>query len=105
MPAATLTHPKPAQLAVSGCWTVLGLGAGEDKLIAVKNGMPPITAIDCQGLTALDTAGAWALNNLLQNLRSQGVTVNTQGLRPEFKKRLELVAQHIADTAAKSFPA
>jgi phospholipid/cholesterol/gamma-HCH transport system permease protein len=105
MSPATLTQPKPEQLALSGSWTARGLGADEDGLITVKKQTAPTTTIDCQQLTALDTAGAWALNNLLQNLRQDGVAVRTQGLRPEFKKMLELVAQHVAETAAKSAPA
>jgi phospholipid/cholesterol/gamma-HCH transport system permease protein len=101
---AALTQTKPEQLALSGSWTALGLGADEDGLIASKRLIPPITVVDCQHLTELDTAGAWTLNNLLQNLRQDGVAVSTQGLRPEFKKLLELVAQHVAETAAKSAP-
>ena len=102
---AALTQPKPEQLALSGSWTALGLGADEDGLIAGRRLIPPITVVDCQHLMALDTAGAWTLNNLLQNLRQDGVALSTPGLRPEFKKLLELVAQHVKETAAKSAPA
>lgn len=102
MPPAALTQPKPELLVLSGSWTALGLGS--DDLMTVRNRTPPITAIDCQELTAFDTAGAWALNKLLQDLRHDGADVRTLGLRPEFKKMLELVAQHVAEAAAKTAP-
>ena len=56
-------------------------------------------------IEALDTAGAWVLQKLLQRLRGEGVVVTLRGLRPEFAKLLEVVAQQVATQAAKSAPA
>jgi phospholipid/cholesterol/gamma-HCH transport system permease protein len=56
-------------------------------------------------IEALDTAGAWVLQKLLLRLRDEGTVVTLRGLRPEFARMLEVVAQHVADQAGKPAPA
>jgi len=54
---------------------------------------------DATGIEAMDTAGAHMLQKLLLGLRAQSVQVRLQGLRPEFAKLQETVAQHLAEPA------
>ena len=57
--------------------------------------------IDGSRIEALDTAGAWVLQKLLQRLRDEGMAVTVNGLRPELAKLLDVVAQQVADQADK----
>jgi phospholipid/cholesterol/gamma-HCH transport system permease protein len=54
---------------------------------------------------ALDTAGAWVLQKLLLRLRDEGTVVTLRGLRPEFARLLEVVAQRVAGPADRPAPA
>ena len=103
-PPATLTQPSPGRWVLAGHWTAYGLGADEGRLALIGEPTPPVTGMDCQHITALDTAGAWALNELLMHLQSRGTQVSTQGLRPEFVKLLELVAQHVTKIGLEPAP-
>ena len=56
--------------------------------------------VDATGINALDTAGAWVLQVLLQRLRHDGVAVTLQGLRPEFVRLLAAVQPVLASRQA-----
>lgn len=105
MEPAAIGQPAPQDLALSGSWTARGISAVEHQLEAVR--LPSKTAATADGarIEALDTVGAWVLQKLLLRLRSEGVVVTIRGLRPEFAKLLEVVAQHVADQAGKPAPA
>jgi phospholipid/cholesterol/gamma-HCH transport system permease protein len=88
---------------LSGAWTAQGLGSEAPKLVS---GVPvgaasegPLQA-DASGIDALDTAGAWVLQTLLQRLRHDGATVTWHGLRPEFARLLEVVEPVLARSQA-----
>jgi phospholipid/cholesterol/gamma-HCH transport system permease protein len=91
--------------ALAGAWTALGIGAIERQIESVR--APSKTAVVADGtrIEALDTAGAWVLQKLLLRLRSEGTTVTLHGLRPEFAKLLDIVAQHVAAQAGQPGPA
>ena len=95
MPAA-IAQPSPQNLALSGSWTARSIGAIEPLISSLRvASTAPVTA-DGTRIEALDTAGAWLLQKLLQRLRDQGSEVSLQGLRPENQRLLDLVAQHAA---------
>ncbi len=98
---AAIAQPTPQDLALSGSWTARGIGAIEHQLESVR--VPSKTELVADGarIEALDTAGAWVLQRLLRRLRDEGIIVTLRGLRPEFAKLLEVVAQHVADPAHK----
>ncbi len=98
---AAIAQPTPQDLALSGSWTAHGIGAIEHRLESVR--VPSKTEVVADGarIEALDTAGAWVLQKLLRRLRDKGIVVTLRGLRPEFAKLLEVVAQHVADPAHK----
>ena len=102
---AAFVQPTPQDLALSGCWTARGIGAIEQQLESVR--VPATTEAIADGarIEALDTAGAWVLQKLLLRLRDEGTVVTLRGLRPEFARMLEVVAQHVTDQAGKPLPA
>ena len=102
---AAIAQPTPQDLALSGSWTARGIGVVAQQLdsLRVRPSSPAIA--DGTQIDALDTAGAWVLQKLLSRLRDEGIVVSLRGLRPEFTKLLDVVAQHVADQASKSAPA
>ncbi|MEO8122233.1 MAG: MlaE family lipid ABC transporter permease subunit, partial [Rhodoferax sp.] len=102
---AAIAQPSPQELALSGAWTARGIGALEPHLAALHMAANTQTIADAASLEALDMAGAWLLHRLLRRLHDEGVQVSLRGLRPEFAKLLEVVAQHVADQAKQPAPA
>ena len=98
---AAIAQPTPENLTLSGSWTASGIGAVERRLESVRVPSKTEAVADGARIEALDTAGAWVLQRLLQRLRDEGVVVSLRGLRPEFAKLLEVVAQHVADPGDK----
>ena len=96
---AAFEQTSSQELRLSGFWTAFGLGVIQEQLDAV----PALTAaqatVDGSRIDALDTAGAWILQALLQRLRGASGTVTLQGLPPKFAKLLDVVTQQSADAA------
>lgn len=92
---AAIVQSMPEKLVLSGSWTARGIGTIEAQLAALS--LPARSAISVDGarLEALDTAGAWLLQKLLQRLQSEGSRIALHDFRPEFAKRLEVVGQHV----------
>ena len=101
---AAFTQPSPREIALSGAWTARTIGNIEPQLSSLRvSAKEPIVADGAQ-IDALDTAGAWVLQKLLQRLRDQGSEVSLQGLRPENQRLLEVVAQHAAGRTDPAAP-
>jgi phospholipid/cholesterol/gamma-HCH transport system permease protein len=101
---AAIDQPTRQDLALSGSWTARGIGAIEHQLESVRVASKTEAIADGARIEALDTAGAWVLQKLLLRLRGEGIVVTLRGLRPEFAKLLEVVAQHVADKTGKPAP-
>lgn len=101
---AEIAQPTPQELALSGSWTARGMAAIENQLGALRVASKTEVIADGAHIEALDTAGAWVLQKLLLRLRGEGTGVTLRGLRPEFAKLLEAVAQHVVDQADKPVP-
>jgi phospholipid/cholesterol/gamma-HCH transport system permease protein len=72
------------RIEAGGAWTLAGLGqleAAGQSLLASATGAEGHACIDGAALEALDTAGAWLLNHLAQNLQDLGWRVDLAGLR------------------------
>jgi len=95
--APAIAQPNPQELILSGPWTACGIQFIQPLLESIRIASSTQTLADCSGIEALDTAGAWVLQKLIKRLRDEGATVTLQGLRPEFTKLLEIVAQHMAE--------
>ncbi len=91
---AAIAQPTPRILAFSGSWTARRIGAIEHRFKSL--GVAATTIVDATGIAALDTSGAWLLQKLLLRLRQAGSVVTLHGLRPDFAKLLDAVAQYVA---------
>ena len=101
---AAIAQPTPNDLALSGCWTARGIGAIQDQLESVHVQSEKEAIADGSLIKALDTAGAWVLQKLLLRLQGEGIKITVRGLRPEFAKLLEVVAQQVADQSDTPAP-
>jgi phospholipid/cholesterol/gamma-HCH transport system permease protein len=100
---AAITQSTPAKLALSGAWTARGLGAIGPQIAALGATPGSSIVVDSARIEALDTAGAWVLQKLLQRLRGEGEAVGVvqlRDLRPEFARLLEVVGQAAVIPAA-----
>ncbi len=102
--AAAFAQPTSQDLALSGRWTARGVGAIAEQLDSLRGSSSQPLVADGGGIEALDTAGAWVLHKLLARLRAEGVDVSLSGLRPQFAKLLDVVAQHVGDLAGQPAP-
>jgi phospholipid/cholesterol/gamma-HCH transport system permease protein len=101
---AAIVQPTPQDLALSGSWTARGIGAVEHQLESLRVASRTQAIADGTRIEALDTAGAWLLQKLLQRLRDEGIAVTLRGLRPEFARLLEVVVRHVAERGDKAAP-
>ena len=106
-PLAAITQPTPQTLALSGAWTARGIGAigaAGSQFDALPLPENPEMVIDAARVEALDTAGAWVLNKLLQRLREKGAVVQLRNLALEFAGLLDAVGQQAGNQPAVSNP-
>jgi phospholipid/cholesterol/gamma-HCH transport system permease protein len=96
---AAIAQPHPPDLELSGAWTAFGVGQIVSALRT--SAIPPATqaVADCTRISALDTAGAWALRQWMQRLRGEGCVVTPRGLDPRFSPLFDLVSKHAAEGA------
>ena len=95
---ATITQSTPSKLSLAGAWTTNGLDAIGPQIAALGRATGSAMVVDSARIEALDTAGAWVLQKLLQRLRGEGEGeagggVQLLDLRPEFARLLEVVGQ------------
>ena len=102
---AAIAQSTPSELALSGYWTARGIGAIEPQLDALSAPSTSEMVVNGAGIEALDTAGAWVLQKLLQRLRGEGTAIQVRGLRQEFARLLEVVGQQVAEPADGPSPA
>src|SRR5674476_317548 len=95
--SAAIAQPAPQSLTLSGCWSARGSGNLEQQLESLRIAAGTQLVVDGSQVEVLDTAGAWLLQKLLLRLRTEGVSVTMQGLRPQFARLLEDIAQHVVD--------
>lgn len=102
--AATLSSSSPRELALAGSWTARGIHAVGPQLEGFA--APSDGAVVIQGaqVEALDTAGAWLLQKLLQRLGRGGAAVQVRDLPPDFAKLLKIVGQHMGEPGATAAP-
>jgi len=100
---ATIVQTTPQVLLLSGCWTARGIWSMEKQIGSVQLTAPG--TLDGTGIEALDSVGAWVLQGLLARLRTEGTSVQLDGLCPEFGKRLGILDQYLAGRAAQPAPA
>ncbi|HEX5698847.1 MAG TPA: MlaE family lipid ABC transporter permease subunit, partial [Rhodoferax sp.] len=101
---AAIAQINPQVFGLSGCWTARGMGDREAELVLrPATAKQPIT-LDASGIEALDTAGAWVLQQLLTGQSADGTMPSLQGLPAEFAKLLDGVRQHATGQANAPAP-
>ncbi|MDP2761914.1 MAG: MlaE family lipid ABC transporter permease subunit [Sideroxyarcus sp.] len=96
---AAINQSDPQKIRLAGSWTALGLGAIAPRLDALSASARTGIVIDGAGIEAMDAAGAWVLQKLLQRLQGEGATVEVSALRPEYNKLLTVVRQQVSEQA------
>lgn len=90
---AAVDQSLPQELALSGSWTVRGMGAIGTQLDALTVPVRSEMIVNGTHIDALDTGGAWVLQKLLTQLREKVVTLTIIGLKLKFSKLLEVAVQ------------
>lgn len=102
--AASITRTKPLELALSGSWTVRGIGRIDSELETLPVPSGAAMVIDASRIDAFDSAGAWIVHKLLHRLHGASGQAEIRDLRPEFVRLLNVVGQEIAHQASTSPP-
>ncbi len=88
-------------LVLTGRWTAIDMGnieRGLDALQAVSGGA---LAVNASGVAALDTAGAWVIQRLLEHARMSGSEATLRGLPQRFEALMDLASRQLATKAAR----
>ena len=89
---AAITQPTSLGFKLEGCWNAQNMGNIERQLAAIQVPANTNVTADCAEIKAMDTAGAWVLQKMLQRLGQQNTIVNLSGLQPIFKKLLDAIS-------------
>ena len=97
IPLASIGRPTPDSLMLSGGWNIHGINNIEQAIEALK--INPNEVVFCygEGVSALDTAGAWVLQKLFGQLRTDDVVIEIRNLKPAFAKLFSVVSHQVAD--------
>jgi len=90
----------PGELRCAGAWVLHAVPQLERRVGALTVPAARELVVDASAVTAMDTAGAWLLHRTVRALESRGHSLRLQGLRPEFRALLELVASRTAAAGA-----
>lgn len=74
-----------------GGWTVHGVGGLHERLGKLEWPAAPEIVLDCTGIEAFDTAGAWLLADVVKIRKAAGQALTLENLRPEYRVLLGLV--------------
>ena len=74
-----------------GAWTVHGVGGLHERLRKLAWPAAAEAVLDCAGIDAFDTAGAWLLSDTVQIRAAAGQTLHLANLRSEYQVLLRLV--------------
>ena len=95
----------PAETVCAGAWTLRGIASLEKRLEAFSWPAAGELSIDCSGIAAMDTSGAWLLHRTVSALQGRGRSVRLHGLRAEFDALLKLIASRAAAPRPEAAPA
>lgn len=79
------------RLVCRGTWTVHGVGGLRAHLEKLDWPRAERVVLDCAGIDAFDTAGAWLLADVVKRRAAAGQEVALEHLRPEYRVLLDLV--------------
>jgi phospholipid/cholesterol/gamma-HCH transport system permease protein len=91
-PARIEVQAGTGRVRLGGCWVTDGIGALERALPSLPWPAGSELVLEAGGIAALDTAGAWLLRRLLQELAAGGRAVRLEGLSDSHRELLDFVA-------------
>lgn len=94
---AAIAQPAAGQLHLSGQWTALGLHTVLHELDAIAASHPATLLVDAGQMHALDSTGAWVLNQFLTRLQQAQTVVTVHHMPEQFAKLLAVVNAQMAD--------
>ena len=89
---AAIKQPTSLGFKLEGCWNAQNMGNIERQLATIQVPANTNVTADCAEIKAMDTAGGWVLQKMLQRLSQQNTIVNLSGLQPIFKKLLNAIS-------------
>ena len=89
---AAITQPTSLGFKLEGCWNAQNMDNIERQLAIIQVPANTNVTADCAEIKAMDTAGAWVLQKMLQRFSQQNTTVNLNGLHHSFKKLLDAIS-------------
>jgi len=93
--AGIVSVPGSIRVRLTGAWTTERLAVLEARVQGLVWPVGPAVTLDAVGIAAMDTGGAWLLQQILQRLQTQGRTAQVEGLREEFAELLALVGERL----------
>ena len=91
-----VSAPSVIRASCSGAWNMQEIAKLEQQLQLMTWPSTGELVFDCTALSAMDTTGAWLLQKTAHNLELRGHKVTIEGLKPELKALLKLVASSAA---------
>lgn len=89
---AAIKQPTSLGFKLEGCWNAQNMDNIERQLAIIQVPANTNVTADCAEIKAMDTAGAWVLQKMLQRFSQQNTTVNLNGLHHSFKKLLDAIS-------------
>ena len=90
------------RLTLAGRWTLDAVMAADSKLRALSTQTAARVIVDARGLTAIDSAGAWALRRTLGAFEQRGIEARLEGLSDAYRPILEKA--YLPDPSAEITP-
>ncbi len=82
----------------SGVWSVAYLELRQAEIKTLRLPSTGKITIDGQAISKMDTAGAWLLNEWVEQLTKRGLTVDTEKFSSQHESLMELVNQRLQDS-------
>lgn len=93
--AATITRSGNSLL-LAGSWSLSGIEGLETDIKSIATTIPANIQIDCSGITAMDTAGAWLYYKLLGTLSKHNKKFTEVNLDHEYQQLIDLIKKRTA---------
>jgi phospholipid/cholesterol/gamma-HCH transport system permease protein len=104
MTPASFSQAQPDSIVLAGAWTGRGLGLIATQLATVSGTGQSTIMLNAAKIEALDTAGAWILQQSMARWHVSGINVQVCDLAPQFAHLFAAVGEHLASAATSSRP-
>jgi phospholipid/cholesterol/gamma-HCH transport system permease protein len=93
--STAIADSTPQGIVLSGSWTARGVATLEAKFAGLAANYKAGMVVSGAAIEALDTTGAWAIQNLLRQLSGGNTALRVENLRPEFDRLVQLAGQRM----------